>query len=71
MAPEMAGSIDAHLDRLIEATRPWSSGRDYLNLADRPGDASGAFSAEVYARLRDVKAQRDPGDLFQSNHPVS
>ncbi len=71
MAPEMAGPIDAHLDRVIEAVRPWSSGRDYLNLADRPGDASNAFSADVYTRLREVKAERDPQDLFQSNHPVS
>ncbi len=70
MAPGMADAIDSHLDRVIEAVEPWSSGRDYLNLADRPGDASRAFSPEVYRRLREVKAQVDPQDLFLARHPV-
>ena len=70
MAPEMAGPIDAHLDRVVAAVEPWSTGRDYLNFADRPCDASAAFSPEAYRRLRDVKAQVDPEDLFQASHPV-
>ncbi len=70
MAPEMAGAIDAHLDRVIEAVEPWSAGRDYLNFAERPGDASGAFSPEAYQRLRGIRTRVDPEDLFQANHPV-
>ena len=71
MAPEMARPIEAHLDRVVEAVEPWSAGRDYLNFADRPGDASAAFAPEAYQRLRDVKARVDPEDVFQASHPVS
>ena len=70
MAPEMAPAIDAHLDLVVSAMAPWSSGRDYLNLADRPCDASSAFPADTYRRLRAVKSALDPDDLFRSNHPV-
>ncbi len=70
MAPEMAAAIDAHLDRVIDAVGPWSTGRDYLNLAERPGDASRAFSPDVYRRLIQVKADVDPQDLFLASHPV-
>jgi FAD/FMN-containing dehydrogenase len=70
MAPEMAAAIDEHLDRVVEAVQPWSSERDYLNLADRRSDASGAFPEDTYRRLRDVKAKVDPDDLFLASHPV-
>ena len=70
MAPEMAPAIDAHLDLVVSAMAPWSTGRDYLNLADRPSDASAAFPEATYRRLRDVKARVDPDDLFRSSHPV-
>ena len=42
----------------------------YLNLADRPCDASSAFPEDTYRRLLEIKAQVDPDDLFRSNHPV-
>ena len=70
MAPEMAGPIEAHLDRVVAAVEPWSAGRDYLNFAERPGDASAAFSPEDYRRLREIKARVDPEDRFQASHPV-
>jgi len=49
---------------------PWSGGRDYLNFAERPGDASAAFPPEVYRRLCDVKARVDPHDRFVFSHPI-
>ncbi len=55
---------------MIDAVEPWSAGRDYLNFAERPGDASSGFSPEGYRRLRYVKAHVDPDDLFQASHPV-
>ncbi len=70
MAPEMAPAIDAHLDLVVSAMAPWSTGRDYLNLADRPGDASAAFDEATYRRLGEVKRRLDPDDLVRSNHPV-
>ena len=70
MAPGMAEAIDAHLDRLVESVEPWSTGSDYLNLADRPSDASSAFEPDVYRRLVEIKSEADPRDLFLSSHPV-
>ena len=70
MAPEMAPAIESHLNLVVSAMAPWSTGRDYLNLADRPSDASGAFSEETLTRLREVKAQVDPRNMFVASHPV-
>jgi FAD/FMN-containing dehydrogenase len=71
MAPEMAPAIDAHLDRVVEAVRPWSTGGEYLNLAERPGDASRAFRADTYARLKTIRSQVDPEGMFAASHPVA
>ena len=71
MAPGMAAAIDAHLDRVVDAVEPWSTGRDYLNLAERTSDASGAFAPETYARLREIRAQVDPAGMFRASHPVA
>jgi FAD/FMN-containing dehydrogenase len=70
MVPEMAPAIDAHLDRVVEAMQPWSTGGEYLNLADRPGDASRGFGAETYARLRAIRAKVDPTGMFSASHPI-
>ena len=48
-APEMAGPIATHLDKVVDAVAPWSTGVDYLNLAERPSDSSKAFAPDVYA----------------------
>jgi FAD/FMN-containing dehydrogenase len=70
MVPEMAPAIDAHLDRVVEAMQPWSTGGEYLNLADRPGDASRGFGAETYARLKAIRAKVDPTGMFSASHPI-
>jgi FAD binding domain/Berberine and berberine like len=70
MGPEAAGAIGAHLERVREAMAPWSAGV-YLNFSETEGGAAPkAFDETTYARLRDVKARYDGGDLFRSNHPV-
>jgi hypothetical protein len=71
MAPAMAPAIEAHLDQVVQAMEPWSTGGDYLNLADRPCDASRAFPAETYARLREIRSQADPAGMFTASHPVT
>jgi FAD/FMN-containing dehydrogenase len=71
MAPEMVPAIDTHLDRIVDAVEPWSTGVDYLNLAERPSDASRAFAPETYARLREIRAQVDPAGMFRASHPIA
>ena len=68
--PELAarGRVDAA--RLVEALAPWSRGRSFLNFAERRTDASTAYAAEAWERLRDVRAAVDPSGLFVANHPV-
>jgi FAD binding domain len=70
MAPGSAAAIVEHLDRMVEAVRPWTTGTDYLNFADRPGDASRAFDQATLSRLREVKSAVDPDGIFVAAHPV-
>jgi FAD binding domain/Berberine and berberine like len=69
MGPGAAEAIGAHLVRVREAMEPWAAGR-YLNFAEQPGTTADCFDEETFARLRDVKARYDGGNLFRANHPV-
>ena len=70
MGAGMAEAIDGHLERVKQAMAPWRGGI-YLNFAEHAGrDVADAFDAGTYARLREIKARYDGGDLFRSNHPV-
>jgi len=70
MAPDVAPAVTEALDTVVAAMEPWATGAEYLNFADRPGDASKGFDQETYARLREVKAAVDPDGLFVAAHPV-
>jgi hypothetical protein len=70
MTPEMRAAIDAYTPGLRAAFAADDAGRSYLNFVEDPTEAAGLFSAEDYARLREVKARHDPGDLFRANHPI-
>ena len=52
------------------AMAPWSTGGCYLNFAERRKAGAALFGAEVYERLRAVKAAYDPADVIRSNHPI-
>ncbi len=71
MTPELGKAVPERLRAVIEAVGPWTTGGSYLNFGDAPGeDTARAFDADTYARLRGVKRDYDPGDMFRSNHPV-
>ena len=62
----------AYTKDLAGSMKPWSTGRVYLNfLGDEGQDrvASG-FGAEKYDRLRQIKAQWDPTNLFRHNQNI-
>jgi FAD/FMN-containing dehydrogenase len=44
------------------------SGGEYLNLAERPVDPSGAFGVDRWRRILDVRRRVDPTGLFLGNH---
>jgi hypothetical protein len=42
----------------------------YPNFVEEPADTGEFFDATTWARLRRIKAQYDPDDLFKGNHHV-
>ena len=71
MSPEMGQAINAQIDAVCEALKPWSTGSCYFNFADRPTDLEAIFAPETLARLRDVKRRYDPDGLISGNHNIS
>jgi hypothetical protein len=65
-----AGAVRSHLDKLVSAFEPYDSGRVYTNFVDHPTATSAAFDEDTYARLRDIKAERDPENLFRVSRAI-
>ena len=42
----------------------WSSGRQFVNFADRGGSAETAYDPDTYARLQEVRRAYDPDERF-------
>jgi hypothetical protein len=51
------------------ALRPFRTG-SYLNFEEDPADPAAFYGAETCRRLREVKADVDPGEVFLANHPI-
>ena len=69
MDEEGDAAVRAALADIDAAVLPHRVG-DYPNFIEVPADASGFFAPHVWARLRAVKAQYDPADLFAGNHHI-
>ena len=54
---------------MTASLRPERSG-SYLNFEEDPADPAAFYGAETYRRLREVKADVDPDELFLANHPI-
>jgi FAD/FMN-containing dehydrogenase len=72
--PADAAALHGYEQTLINAMRPWSTGRRYLNFmfADdaEPQTAALAWSEQHYPRLREIKRRYDPANLFRINHNI-
>jgi FAD/FMN-containing dehydrogenase len=68
--PELREKTEHDVQRVVSALAPWDSGRDYLNFRDTRSTGERLFSAERFARLREIKRRVDPANLIRSNHPV-
>jgi FAD/FMN-containing dehydrogenase len=62
-------AVHGALAQLEGAVLPWHAG-DYPNFVERPVDASRFFDAATWQRLRAVKADYDPDDVFRGNHRI-
>ncbi|HKG63235.1 MAG TPA: FAD-binding oxidoreductase [Solirubrobacteraceae bacterium] len=70
MDPAVVAALEAHFAIVGSALAPASSGRQYLNFAERPHDPVAFYGEETYARLREVKAEVDPLEVFRGNHEI-
>jgi hypothetical protein len=70
MDPAVVAALEAHFAIAGAALAPCSSGRQYLNFAERPQDPVAFYGEETYARLREVKAEVDPLEIFRGNHEI-
>lgn len=71
MDADLAAAIEAHLALASAALAPYESGAKYSNFAERQTDSATMYGPAAHARLREIKASYDPGDLFLSNHPIA
>ncbi|MGH1552868.1 BBE domain-containing protein [Streptomyces sp. L7] len=70
--PEVVEAGMAMLGGLVERLRPWSTGLTYTNFAGRDDRAENVFTDADLARLRRLKRQYDPRNLFRvNNHTVT
>jgi FAD/FMN-containing dehydrogenase len=62
-------AVQAALADIDAAVLPHRAG-DYPNFVEVPADASAFFEPGVWDRLREIKAQYDPTDLFAGSHHI-
>lgn len=61
-----------HLELLGLALAPYDTGRQYLNFAGEETDPARFYTGHAYRRrLRAVKAEIDPENVFRANHPIA
>jgi hypothetical protein len=70
MSPELGEAVHEGVVAVQKALAPWSAATTYLNFAERKADPREFYSPATLRRLREVKAQVDPGELFRANHPI-
>jgi len=61
----------AQLARIAEGFAPYDTGRRYLNFSEDRTDPDRFFTSETHARLRAVKGEVDPWNVFRANHPIA
>jgi FAD/FMN-containing dehydrogenase len=66
---EVEPAVEAQIDGVLAAVAPRRAG-EYPNFVEQPADASAFFDPATWARLRRVKAQWDPRDVFKGNHHI-
>jgi len=68
--PELVAPVTAQVEAVKRALAPWAAGQMYRNFAETQRPAAPFWTAPASQRLRQIKADIDPGDVIRSNHPV-
>ena len=69
--PAYVAALEAQMALVSAAIAPYSSGKHYSNFAERAVDPVSFYGEEAYARLKAVKAEVDPLELFRGNHEIA
>ncbi|WP_207454125.1 FAD-binding oxidoreductase [Herbiconiux sp. SYSU D00978] len=70
VTPEMAAAAEADAAAIVLAMAPWAAGGCYLNFADEELDPRNGFDEQSWDRLRRVRAEWDPREVFVANHLI-
>jgi FAD/FMN-containing dehydrogenase len=70
MDPAVVAALEAHFALVGAAIAPHKQGRQYLNFSERATDPVAFYGEERYARLRRIKAEVDPLEIFRANHEI-
>jgi Berberine and berberine like len=68
--PEAVPAVEARVEALQGALRPWDFGRQYMNFAEVQVGADRLFPGESASRLTELRTRYDPDGLLQANHPI-
>jgi FAD/FMN-containing dehydrogenase len=71
MTPEMGEAITADVQRVRDVLAAADTGRTYFNFSDHGVQPSALFPPDTLRRLREVKRDVDPDELFFACHPVA
>ncbi|MFG1927774.1 FAD-binding oxidoreductase [Cryptosporangium sp. NPDC048952] len=63
-------SVGDQAQRTIEAMRPWSSDRNYLNFTQQAVDPATGFDSGAWQSLMRIRRKVDPFAVFRANHEV-
>ncbi|WP_454197300.1 FAD-binding oxidoreductase [Nocardia sp. Marseille-Q1738] len=72
-AGQRLGPARAWIAEIIDAVRGCSAGGPYIGILDgtsSPSRVRSAYHPEAYERLRRIKAEYDPDNLFRCNHNI-
>ena len=68
--PELVTPVTAQIQVVKAALAPWAARQMYLNFAETQHPEAPFWTDHAYQRLRQIKANVDPGDIIRSNHPI-
>ena len=70
MDPAVVAALEAHFALVGAAIAAHKRAAHYLNFAERATDPVAFYGEERYARLRKIKAEVDPLEIFRANHEI-
>jgi hypothetical protein len=68
--PELVAPVTTQIEAVKGALAPWAARQMYLNFAETQRPEAPFWTEQAYQRLRQIKANVDPGDMIRSNHPI-